>query len=610
MSLDTAQPPLRDYGLIGNSRTAALVSNRGSIDWCCFPYFDSDSCFAAILDRSAGGCFSISPSVPYSSLQSYLPDTNVLQTHFKTSGGKARLTDCFSVTTQERRKSMFFPANEILRKLEVIEGEVPFVARYAPKPHYNRHPHTPSDQRRLGIDWNCGDEALRFVCELEPAEFRWRQGRGGPEAFASFVLRRGQALFFSVSFHRDAPAIVPALGDEAQARLELTIDFWKRWIRQCRYVGRHREAVKRSALALKLMTFAPSGAIVAAPTTSLPEKLGGTRNWDYRYAWTRDAAFAVRALLSLGYYEEASAYLNWMIDTGSGALGRYQVMYGLFGARTPPERILEGFSGYRDSLPVRVGNAARDQFQLDIFGEVLDAVVSFSRVGTVFDGETRRFLIGMGRTVCENWHKPDSGIWEPRAELRHYTHSKVMAWLALDRLISFGKEQGDRKMPIDEFCAVRGRIREAVETRGYDPGLGSYVGAFDSDYVDAALLTLPLLDYCDARTPRMRGTIDRVRQKLSRNELVYRYLDVDDGLPGQEGCFGVCSFWLIEALAKSGRRAEALRIFERFLSRANSVGLWPEEIDPDGGDFLGNYPQAFTHIGVINSALTLEETAA
>jgi GH15 family glucan-1,4-alpha-glucosidase len=603
-------PSISDYGLIGNCRTAALVSNRGSIDWGCFPYFDSETYFARIVDQSGGGFFSIQPSVPFRSRQKYVPDTNVLETVFETSSGKARLLDCFSATTERRKRQMFFPSNEILRKLEGISGTIPFTLHYAPKPHYNAHTHIPLDRGKMGIEWSCGHDSVRFMAELEDQGFDWYDAPGGPEVVARFALGPGQSRFFSLSYHQFSPAIIPALGEQAELRLKYTMEYWREWASRCAYQGPYREDVCRSALALKLMTFAPSGAIVAAPTSSLPEYPGGERNWDYRYAWVRDASFTVRALTRLGYHEEARAYLNWMLDTGAGARGRYQVMYTLFGGKTPPERKLDWLSGYRGAKPVRMGNAAAGQFQLDIFGEVLDSALTFAGSGMVFDGDTRKYLIGMGRRAYESWRNTDDGIWEPRTERMHHTHSKVMAWVALDRLITFSKERGLKGVPVDQYASECARIREAIEARGFDAVKGAYTGAFGSPAMDAALLRISLVGYCAPNSARMQGTIDQVRRELARGELVYRYVGMDDGLPGREGCFGVCSFWLVDALARAGRRDEAVSFFERFLARSNPVRLWPEEIDPDNGEFLGNYPQAFTHIGLINSALTLEETAA
>ncbi len=607
---------ISNYGLIGNCRTAALVSNRGSIDWCCLPYFDSDAYFGAILDSRTGGRFEICPSVPFQSHQSYLADTNVLQTDFETESGTARLIDCFSCTDERQKNRHFFPSEEILRKIEVTRGSVPFSLRYSPKPHYNEHRHIPRNQRKLGIVWTCGHDELVLMSELSEKEIGWEDGAGGPELVSYFELRAGEHRFFSTSYHHVAPAIIPALGAEAQVRLDLTISFWRNWISECRYHGVFETQVRRSALALKLMTFAPSGAIVASPTSSLPEWIGGVRNWDYRYSWMRDAAFTVRALVRLGFLREARAYLNWMLDTGPTVRSRYKVMYTLFGAQAPVESNLYSYRGFRNSRPIHIGNDATTQFQLDVYGEVIDSILSFPEAGIEFDGETRKFLIGMGKQVCKHWRKPDDGIWEPRGPRLHHTHSKVMSWVALKRLIGFGKRYGEKTIPISDYVSECARIRLEIEEHGFSEELNSYTGAFGATSMDAALLTMPLVGYCKPDTARMRGTIHRIRQELAAQDLVYRYKrsnnenGVDDGLPGIEGCFGVCSFWLIEAIARAGEPGEAMRLFKRFLSRGNSVGLWPEEMNPETGEFLGNYPQAFTHIGLINAALTLEELHA
>ncbi len=600
-------PHISDYGLIGNCRTAALVSDRGSIEWCCLPYFDSDAYFGAILDRTTGGLFQICPSVPFQSHQSYLPDTNVLETTFETSSGTAKVTDCFSCAGERRKSTGFFPTEEILRKVEVTQGSVPFLVRYSPKLHYNSHRHFPRDQGKLGIVWSCGHDELVLMYDTGPAEVTWEEGPGSPELSVRFELREAQHRFFSVSYHKTAPAIIPALGADAQARLDCTIEFWRHWIAGCHYRGLFSEQVRRSALALKLMTFAPSGAIVASPTSSLPEWIGGVRNWDYRYSWMRDAAFTVRALTRLGFLREARAYLNWMLDTGPSSRSRYKIMYTLFGAQAPREYDLYSYRGFRNSRPVHVGNDATGQFQLDVFGEILDSILSFPEAGIEFDQQTRKFLAGMGRLVCQNWRKPDDGIWESRSTRLHHTHSKVMCWVALKRLIDFGRHTGDDSIPVSDYVSECARIRLAIENDGFNTESQSYTGAFHTTAMDAALLTLPLVGYCSPDSVRMRGTIRRIQQELAVGELVYRYRRLDDGIPGKEGCFGVCSFWLIEALARSGSTDEALRLFKQFLARGNSVGLWPEEIDPGSGEFLGNYPQAFTHIGLINAALTLEE---
>jgi GH15 family glucan-1,4-alpha-glucosidase len=420
-------------------------------------------------------------------------------------------------------------------------------------------------------------------------------------------VQAGERKYLSFTYSTEAPAVVPPLGGAARGRLEQTARWWREWANRCGYRGPYYEAVIRSALALKLMTYAPSGALVAAPTTSLPEWPGGVRNWDYRYCWLRDASFTLRALSSIGYGEEAEAFHNWVLHATRLTWPELQVLYDVFGEARLPERELLYLEGYAGSRPVRIGNDAHGQLQLDVYGEVLDAAAWFVGHGGRFDRDTSRMLNGLGRTVCTRWHEPDEGIWEGRSGRFHHTHSKVLCWVALDRLVKM-HEAGRLEISADLFRTHRDTIRAEVEARGYNEQVGSYTRTFDGEEMDASLLTLPLYGYIEGTHPRMRSTCARIHEKLARDSLLYRYeTETNDGLPSGEGAFGICSFWAVECVVQSGDVLGATRAFEQLLSYANDVGLFAEEIDPNTGAALGNFPQAFTHIGLINAALTLAE---
>jgi GH15 family glucan-1,4-alpha-glucosidase len=404
--------------------------------------------------------------------------------------------------------------------------------------------------------------------------------------------------------------VVPVLGEAVRVKIDRSVRWWREWAGRCRYQGPYRDAVVRGALVLKLLAFAPSGALVAAPTTSLPERPGGGSNWDYRFCWLRDAAFTVRCLFGLGYAVEAEAFLAWLLHATRLTRPELQVVYDVYGEARLPERELAHLAGYAGSRPVRVGNAAHRQFQLDVYGEVADAAASFAAHGGRFDREAIRMLNGLGRTVCARWREPDAGIWESRSLHAHYTHSKVLCWVALDRLVRLHEEHG-LALDAARFRVERDAIRGEIETRGFNAGLGSYTRRFDGDDLDASLLLLPLYGYVDAAHPRMHGTTDRVLATLGHGPLVYRYPATDDhGQPTGEGTFGACAFWAVEARARGGDLAGARDAFERLLGYANDVGLYGEEMAPDSGRALGNFPQAFTHIGLIGAALTLAECAA
>jgi len=594
--------PINGYAFIGDCRSAGLVSREGSLDWLCLPRFDSPSVFAALLDAENGGRFLVRPIGEFRTERRYLANTNVLETVFRTPTGACVLRDLMSVSSEEDRRAHLSPEHEVLRELEGIAGAIEVEVLYDPRPDYGRV--RPLLERRgaFGLWCEIDGEALVLRSEL-PLELT----DGNRSARGVARIQSGERRYLSLTFSTEAPAVVPLLGEDARRRAERTVRWWQEWANCCIYEGPYRDAVVRSALALKLMTYAPSGALVAAPTTSLPEAIGGVRNWDYRYCWLRDASFTLRALFALGYREEAEAFLGWLLHATRLTWPELHVLYDVFGEAKLPEQELGHLEGYARSRPVRIGNDAQGQLQLDVYGEVIDAAARFLERGGRFDRDTSRMLNGLGQTVCKRWREPDEGIWEERSGRFHHIHSKVLCWVALDRLVKI-HEAGYVELSVDLFREERDAIREEIETRGYNERIGSYTRTFDGDEMDASLLTLPLYGYVEGAHPRMRSTCARIHEKLARGGLVYRYeAKTDDGLPPGEGAFGICSFWAVECVARGGNLGAATRAFERLLSYANDVGLFAEEVDPDTGAALGNFPQAFTHIGLINAAITLAE---
>lgn len=599
------EPKLSDYSLIGNSRTAAIVSRSGSIEWCCLPDFDSPSIFTALLDREKGGSFSIRPAGEYHSTQKYIPETNVVETHFKTSEGEAHITQAFTVTTEEEKDHTLFPDHEILRIVSGLSGKVRMKLTYEPKIFYGRDvPHL-IDHKKLGIHFSWKEHTYVLLTTLPHGQVRVEDNYS--IASAEFLVTSGEQVTFSLTYSSQSPAILPEIRTTSWKRMEKTIAYWKNWTSKCKYTGLYQEHVKRSALALKLLTYAPSGAIVAAPTTSLPEHVGGERNWDYRYCWLRDASFTTRALVRLGFDDEVHAYMSWILHATQLSRPELHVVYSVFGHVKLKEQVLPWLCGYRDSTPVRIGNMADSQFQLDVYGEVLDAIYAYTPLAKKLDKESKKFILGLGEAICKLWDRPDNGIWEIRSRRIHHTHSKVMSWVGLDRLIKLCAHYQWKDAPVEKFRSTAALIREEVETFGYNSDLDSYTRELNGNDLDASLLTLSLVAYCDALSPRMRSTVQKITEQLSDNNLVYRYRNVDDGLAGEEGSFIVCSFWLAENLAKSGNLAKAKNVFETIIEHAGMSGLLSEEIDPESGALIGNYPQAFSHVGLINAALTINE---
>jgi GH15 family glucan-1,4-alpha-glucosidase len=589
--------PIQDYAAIGDGRTVALVGSQGSIDWLCWPRFDSPSIFAALLGED-GGSWGLAPIATSRITRRYLADTNVLETRFDTVEGTLIVTDLMPVASEDEQRRLLLPDHEILRVGECVRGEVELEMRFAPRPRYGQLPERLRNAGPLGVRVEMGAELLALRSDI-PLEIT-----AGDEVRGRVRLRAGEAVHASLTFSDDWPGILPPLGAWSRAAIARSVAWWQDWASRLRYDGPRRDAVVRSALALKLLVYAPSGAVVAAPTTSLPERLGGDLNWDYRFCWLRDAAFTVRALFALGCVREAQAFVDWLLHATRLTQPALRVLYDVYGNGPADERILEGFAGYHGSRPVRTGNAAAGQRQLDVYGEVIEAVVHFVRAGGTLDRDTERTLCAFGEYVCRHWPEPDDGIWEPRSGAAHNTHSRVLCWTALDRLLQLHAQGHLRRAPAALFQKNRELIRREVEVRAWNVSLNSYVAQLDGDRLDATLLLLPWYGFDDAGSDRMRGTYARVREALGVGDgLLYRYRTDDS--PG-EGAFGICSFWGAEYLALGGGTPEeAHEVFQHLCGYANDVGLFAEEIDPATGAALGNFPQAFTHVGLINAAVSL-----
>jgi len=595
-----AYDPIADYALIGCTRSAALISRSGSIDWLCWPRFDSESVFGRILDAEKGGFFAIRPAVAHEATRRYLDGTNVIETTFTTEGGVAKLLDLMPVFTEEEKRSQLSPFRQLLRRIEVIEGEMPIEIVYAPRPDYGRI--TP--RLELRGDSVCCGWGAKVLNLRSDAAFSVEKNI----ATARVTLQARESLTFALGFDDQTPAVLPRIGDDATSEIENTIAFWRTWSSQLTYDGPYRALVLRSVLALKLMTYAPSGAIIAAPTTSLPEFIGGVRNWDYRYCWLRDASWTVSALYDCGFADEGAAFLNWLLYSTRLTQPHLQMLYDVFGEARVPEKTLDHLDGYRGSRPVRIGNDAHSQFQLDVYGEVLGAVDEATSRGANVDRDAQHLLRRLTDIVCDRWQEPDAGIWEKRGEPRQHVHGKVMAWSALDSAQRIAKRC---HLDIDTAHLEKAKadIKEAVMTRGFNAKRNTFVAIFDEEEVDASLLFIARVGFIDPTDPRMLGTIDAIRADLGHDGLIYRYdsKKTEDGLPPGEGVFLACSFWLVEAMALAGRVDEARAIFDDIIRHGNDAGLFAEEVDGESGALLGNFPQALSHIALLNAALHLEE---
>ncbi|MFJ9453719.1 glycoside hydrolase family 15 protein [Kitasatospora sp. NPDC101447] len=590
--------PISEHGLIGDLRTAALVATDGTIDWYCCPRFDAPSIFASVLDADRGGSFELSADVPSRTRQFYFPDTNVLITRFFAADGVAEIQDVMPVVDESREADR----HRLIRRVICVRGVLPFRAKVAPRFGYGADPHTVELRDGHAVFHSAGlSVALTATVPVET---------DGVDVSARFKLLEGESAVFALDrVSADVgPRACPAW--EAQQQFEATVRFWRRWLHQSQYHGRWREMVHRSALVLKLLTYAPTGAIVAAPTTSLPEQVGGERNWDYRYVWVRDAAFCIYAMLRLGFTSEAEAFMGFIsehgIMRGTGDTGPLQIMYGIDGRRELPERELSHLEGHLGSAPVRVGNAATGQLQLDIYGALIDSVYLYDKWGQPISSGHWDEVGGVVDWLCDHWDQPDEGVWETRAGRRDFVYSRLMCWVALERAIRIANRRG---LPADllRWRRTRDTIYRQIMDRGWSTERGAFVQGLDDEVLDASLLMMPMAKFVSPTDPKWLSTLDVLTSDLVSDSLVYRYDPAasPDGLQGSEGTFSICSFWYVEALARAGRLEEARLAFEKMLTYANHVGLFAEEIGRTG-EQLGNFPQAFTHLSLISAAFNLD----
>jgi alpha,alpha-trehalase len=607
---DDQYPPIPDFAFLSDCQSLALIGRDASVEWACFRRFDSRPVFARILDRKRGGYFRIAPAGEYETTRRYVPETNVLETTFRTSTGVVTITDCLPVHEDPdtpgrtvRRK----PEDLLVRIVRGVEGSVEMQLEFHPRFEYGLT--TPAIE--------CHRDDLAVVTG-GPDMLVLQSGLGRIEpdapggATTTATVSAGYEEFVALAYFEAGHHKIRTLSRfDLKMRVDETIDFWQKWSKRCRYHGKYRDAVVRSALVLKGLTHDETGAVIAAATTSLPEEVGGERNWDYRFTWLRDSVSILVALGVLGYREEAKRFAEWVWRTTAGRADELQIMYGIGGERMLHEATLDHLEGYKGSKPVRVGNGAWDQFQLDTFGEVVGALYFFARTASPEQLAARpieariSFIYDLLDTVIERWDEPDEGIWETRGGRQHFLFSKLMAYSALDDGIQLLGTIADAER-VQRWTETRDEIRRRIETEGVDSETGAFMQAFGSTELDAQSLHVVLRDFLPADDPRSIATVDRIDKELTRNGHVYRYLDRKDGLAGGEGTFVFCTLWLVAALARIGRVEEAEERLKTVLDCASDLGLLAEEIDPDTGEQLGNYPQAFSHVGVIAAAGTIE----
>lgn len=589
------EPAIGDYGLIGDGRTAALCSPQGSIDWLCVPRFDSEPVFGRLVGGERAGSFSIRVDGVRETVRRYRDRSAVLETTWRTGSSEVRLTEGMVLDVS----SSLRPQLVLVRRLETRGA--PTIARIRFDPQRGLRADPPRTERRSNL-LLCSWRSLVLGLLVEPGLTLV------PSEEIDVTLDPATPVTFVLTL-ADREPVIHITSETAVRALEATDDWWREWCRGVRYQGPQDREVLRSLITLRLLTYAPSGAPVAAPTTSLPETIGGSSNWDYRFSWPRDASIGLSAFLSLEKPEEARSFIDWLLHASRLTRPRLHVLYTLDGNPGPNERAIPEAAGYRGSRPVRVGNAASDQHQLDVYGWVLDAAWGMVRSGRRLHAETWRGMSSLADFVAENWRRPDASIWEVRGEERHYVHSKLMGWLALDRAVRIAGTHRTRPRRVERWQSDRDTLAADVRARGFDPHRGSYVRSYGAPDLDAALLLLPALGFEEPGSPRLSGTVSAIRAELGTGPFVYRY-PPSESEAGTEGAFLACSFWLVDALARLGRVDEAEEVFESLLAHANDLGLFAEEMDPATGEHLGNFPQGLTHAALIQAALSLRAAAA
>jgi GH15 family glucan-1,4-alpha-glucosidase len=596
MTTDARVVPIGDYGLVGDTRTAALIAPDGSIEWWCVPRFDDPPVFGRLVGGETAGCFTLGPvRPPVRPARCYRGDTATLVTTWRVDGAEVVLEDSMVAEVSDR----LLPATVLVRRISCRGSDVPVGLRFAPRFGYGRERPRRAGMRGGALVCEHRDLVVAVTSDC-PAEIV-------PDDLVEWVLTPGRPVTVVVTGVRRGPAVLvpPAV---AVAAVERDERGWASWCDGIAADLAYRHHIVRSLLTLQLLTYSPSGAPVAAPTTSLPEEIGGSRNWDYRFAWPRDASIGISGFLAAGRDQEARAFVAWLLHATRLARPRLPVLLSLDGRHAPPERELADWPGYADSRPVRIGNGAAGQHQLDGYGWVIDAAWALTRAGHQLYRETWRAMAALADSVARTWREPDAGIWERRGPPAHHVHSKLMGWLALDRAARIAATQRVRSSRRDHWIRERDALAADIRDRGYNEQLGAYTGIYDTDQLDAAVLLLPVLDFEPEGSPRVRGTIDAIHQRLSAGgPLLFRYQRGRDDLPGGEGAFLPCSFWLAQALARTGRIDDATDVFEQLLGVANPLGLYAEELDPASREHLGNFPQALTHAALVQAAIALQQ---